>query len=108
MRKTGGREGSCSSEPHQIPNPAAQRGFSSSELDSTDQEILSLVRNRPLTLLTISERMEISFVECLSRATKLKEMNLLTRAGDTRDDDGLFLYIAGRKAESTPKSKSIP
>jgi hypothetical protein len=108
MRKSGGREGSCSSVPQQIPLPAAQRGFSSSELDSTDQGILSLVRNRPLTVLGISKKMEISFIECLSRATKLKEMSLLKRAGDTRDDDGLFLYIARRKADPTPKSESIP
>lgn len=50
-----------------------------------------------MTVLSISKKMEISFVECLSRATKLKEMGLLRRASDARDDDGLFLYVAGRR-----------
>lgn len=111
MRKSGGRE-ETSSEGYQdgpsstpkLNSPIAP----SSVLDDKDSKILFLARDRPTTLLNISERTDLSFVECLHRARRLKEMGLLKRAGDTRDDDGLFLYIAGRKTDPTPKSKSIP
>jgi hypothetical protein len=65
---------------------------SSSVLDDRDSKILSLTRDRPTTMLSMSERMEISFVECLHRVQRLQRMGLLKRIESERHTAGLHLY----------------
>jgi hypothetical protein len=66
----------------------------SSVLDDKDSEILSLTRDRPTTMLSISERMDISFIECLHRIQRLQRMDLLKRIEGKRHTAGLHLYVA--------------
>lgn len=65
---------------------------SSSVLDDRDSKILSLTRNRPTTMLNMSERMDISFVECLHRVQRLQRMGLLKRIEGEHRTAGLRLY----------------
>ncbi len=67
---------------------------SSSVLDDRDSKILSLTRDRPTTMLNMSEKMDISFVECLHRVQRLQRMGLLKRIEGERHTAGLHLYAA--------------
>lgn len=97
MRGNGGR-GEGGSEARQNNLSTASKGFlfasSSSQLDRKDLEILSHARDCPTTLLSVSERTEISFVECLHRANRLQRMGFLRKLEDPSRFGGLFLYIA--------------
>lgn len=75
------------------PNPPA---LSSSKLGDTDSKILSLASGCPITLMSLSEKTDIPFVECLSRAKKLEEMGLLERLEGPSRPRGLRLYLATR------------
>lgn len=68
--------------------------LSSSVLDDRDSKILSHTRSRPATLLSVSEKADMSFVECLKRAKRLQRMGFLKRLDDPSCPDGLYLYIA--------------
>ena len=68
-----------------------------SRIDDRDSEILSLAREGPTTLLRISEKMDISFVECLRKAARLQQMGLLRRLDDAPRVNGLHSYIAAKK-----------
>ncbi len=76
-----------------IPNPPT---LSSSKLGGTDSEMLSLASGCPITLMSVSRKMDIPFVECLSRAEKLEEMGLLERLEGPSRPRGLLLYLATR------------
>lgn len=99
MRKNGGREDRIpksregDSSIAGIPDPPA---FSSSKLGDTDSEILSLASGCPITLRSLSKKMDIPFAECLSRAKKLEEMGLLERLEGPSRPRGLRLYLATR------------
>jgi len=80
--------------PPSSTNESSFSPLSSSRLDNRDWEILSLARDRPTTLVNISERMDISFVECLERAKRLLRMDLLRKLDGSPRPDGLFLYLA--------------
>ncbi len=99
MRKSGGREGGSSSVRQDSPFPDSQRGYSFSTLDDKDSEILSLARDCPITLLSISEKMDISFVECLERAKRLQRLGLLVKTDDSPRYGGLHLYVATRRKD---------
>lgn len=89
MRKSGGREASRSQQ-GVLPAGIA---ISSSTLDETDVEILSLMRNRPMTILNVAERMDMPFVECLLRARKLWRLELLERVDAEPEEIGLHRYM---------------
>jgi hypothetical protein len=72
--------------------------FSSPKLDDRDKEILSLVRDRPSTLLSISDKTNIPFVECLFRARNLQHRGLLRKLSDTCNANGLYLYVAEERS----------
>ncbi|MCK5292402.1 MAG: hypothetical protein KAR39_10350 [Thermoplasmata archaeon] len=99
MRKNGGRENQIpmsregDSSITGIPNPPL---LSSSKLGDADSEILSLASGCPITLISVSRKMDIPFVECLSRAKKLEEMGLLERLEGPSRPGGLLLYLATR------------
>ena len=99
MRKNGGREDRIAmlceddSSITGIPNPPV---LSSSKLGDTDSEILSLASGCPTTLMSVSRKMDIPFIECLSRARKLEEMGLLERLEGPSRPGGLLLYLATR------------
>ena len=99
MRKNRGREDRIptsregDSSVSGIPNPPA---LSSSKLGDIDSEILSLASGCPITLMRLSKKIDIPFVECLSRAKKLEEMGLLERLEGPSRPRGLRLYLATR------------
>ena len=99
MRKNGGREDRIplsregDTPKTGIPNPLE---LSSSKLGDTDSEILSLASGCPITLMSVSRKMDIPFIECLSRAKKLEEMGLLERLEGPSRPGGLRLYLATR------------
>ena len=97
MKESGGR-GEGSSEGRQDNLFTAGKSVfstpSSSRLDRKDLEILSHARDGPTTLLSVSQKTEISFVECLHRAKRLQRMSLLKKLDDSPRSDGLYLYLA--------------
>lgn len=98
MRKTGGRETSHSQHRGSL-SPEAFGRFSSSSPDKTDSEILSLTGDRPMTILKVAEKIDISFVECLARMRKLWRLNLLERIDVEPEEVGLYRYTATVKEE---------
>jgi len=97
MKESGGGEENSQKAVQGPPSSAVESilsPLSSTRLDKRDSEILSLARDRPTTLVNISERMDISFVECLERAQRLQRMGLLRKLDDPLRSDGLFLYLA--------------
>jgi hypothetical protein len=96
MDTTKGREVSRSGGGDRV-QPADPGGFSSPKLDAKDKEILSLVKDRPSTLLAISDKTNIPFVECMFRARQLRQRGLLKKLSETCDANGLYLYVAGEK-----------
>ncbi|MEE9223401.1 MAG: hypothetical protein V3U51_01450 [Thermoplasmata archaeon] len=46
--------------------------------------------------MSVSRKMDIPFIECLSRAKKLEEMGLLERLEGPSRPGGLLLYLATR------------
>lgn len=98
--KATGREEEGQDSSRKSPPPARKRSIhtSSSRLDGTDKEMLSLARRCPLTISSMCRRMDISLVECLHRSGKLQQMGLLKRAEDLPDSDGLYLYTATEEA----------
>ena len=84
----GYRDGPSSTPKSNSPAP------SSSVIDDRDSKILSLTRDRPTTMLNMSERMDISFVECLHRVQRLQRMGLLKRIEGEHHTAGLHLYAA--------------
>ncbi len=80
--------------PPSSTNESSFSPLSSSRLDNGDREILSLARDCPVTMLSISEKTEMSFVECLHRAKSLQRMGLLRKLDGPPRSDGLFLYLA--------------
>lgn len=60
-------------------HPNSILAHSSSVLDDEDSNIISLTKDRQTTLLSVSERMDIFFVECLHRVQRLQRMGLLKR-----------------------------
>ena len=96
-QKSGGRD-KDSSPVHQDVIPTLdQRESSSSGLDKRDKEIISFAGYRPATLLNISEKTDIPFVECLHRTKRLQKMGYLKRVEGAPDSAGLYLYLATRK-----------
>lgn len=97
MKEDGEREEACfegcqaglSSTP-KLDSPAP----SSLVLDDKDSKILSLTRDRPTTMLNMSEKMDVSFVECLHRVQRLRRMGLLKRIEGEHHTAGLHLYAA--------------
>lgn len=100
MKESGGR-GEGSSEGRQDNLLTASKSVfstpSSSRLDRKDLEILSHAGDGARTLLSVSEKTEMSFVECLHRAKRLQGMGLLKKLDDSPRSDGLFLYLAVRR-----------
>lgn len=94
MHNTQGREESVPGGQQGVQPTRVFDSFSSPKLDDRDLEILSLVRDRPSTLLSISDRTNIPFVECLFRARTLQQRGLLRKLSDTCDANGLYLYVA--------------
>jgi DNA-binding Lrp family transcriptional regulator len=97
MRKPGGRD--SRSQHREPPLPEAFGRYSSSPLDETDIEILSLVKDRPMTILNVAENMDISFIEGLTRTRKLWKLNLLERIDAELGEIGLYRYSAPVKEE---------
>lgn len=93
MRKSGGREKEKSPVHQGAPHGKFHSGLSSSELDEKDFEMLVLAADGPTTLLHLSEKMDIFFVECLGRARKLRGMGLLKRIETPHRSDGMNLYV---------------
>lgn len=91
MEKQGGRE-SLHSHGHRHPTPENSGRYSSSHLDEMDVEILSLIKDRPMTILHLSERMDIPFLEGLARMRKLWKMGFLERAHAEDEEIGLYRY----------------
>jgi hypothetical protein len=92
---TPGREASSSDGGRGVRSRGLE-DFSSPKLDDRDKEILSVVKDRPSTLLKISERTNIPFVETLFRARSLRRRGLLRKLGGECDSNGLYLYVADR------------
>ena len=100
MKESEEREGNPSESHKGVQSPRVRNSFSTlsfSRIDKRDLEILSLARDSPATLLTLSERMGISFVECLHRARRLLELGLLKRVDSVPGPEGLYLYLATRQ-----------
>ncbi len=100
MKESGERRGDSWGANEGVQSPRGRHVFPPplSRIDDRDSEILSLARDRPITVLSISEKMDVSLVECLHRSGKLQQMGLLKRAEDLPDSDGFYLYIATEEA----------
>ncbi|TET91581.1 MAG: Lrp/AsnC family transcriptional regulator [Methanomassiliicoccales archaeon] len=94
MEKNGGREKEEIPVHQGAPHGKFHSGLSSSELGEKDSEILSLTTNCPVTMLRISQKTDIPFVECLFRARNLQDMGLLRKLSDKCNAHGLYLYLA--------------
>lgn len=94
VKETKGREATRPRGFEHIPSARVFHGFSSPKLDQRDREILSTVRGNPMTILRVSEKMHIPFVECLKRARKLLTLNLLERVDAEPEEVGLYRYAA--------------
>lgn len=104
MREKGGREGGHSYASQDNSPSVAERGFSSSRLDYKDLEILSLTKSRPITLLSVAQKADMSFIECLKRAERLQRMGLIKKLDDSLCPDGLYSYITnGHHTRNGPK-----
>jgi hypothetical protein len=101
MQMTGGREGGSSPLRQDGQSQGVLRGISSSKIDRKDVEMLSIATDRPRTLLNICEKMDISFVECLRRASRLQRMGLLEKVGSVSEPAVLYLYVATKSGPDT-------
>lgn len=97
MKKSGGRETGSSPVHHESLPELAKRGSSSSTPDRTDEKILTLATDHPVTLLNISKRVDIPFVEGLRRVRWLEDVGLLKKVGDVSEPATLHLYLTTRQ-----------
>ncbi|TET90462.1 MAG: Lrp/AsnC family transcriptional regulator [Methanomassiliicoccales archaeon] len=97
MRKNGGREKKESPVHQGAPHGKFHGDLSSSTPDGTDEKILTLAADRPVTLLNISKRIDIPFVECLRRVRDLERKGFLERIGDLCEPAQLHLYVATKQ-----------
>lgn len=93
MRKDGGRDKRDSPVHQGAPHGKFHNALSSSELDATDLRMLTLAGNRPMTVLSMAEGTDISFVHCLRRTKRLQGMDLLERIEDV-SNGGLYRYLS--------------
>ena len=94
VHDTEGREVSGSGGQKGVPSVGFSHHFSSPSIDETDRRILSLTESNPMTILTVAEKMDIPFVECLRRTRKLWRMELLERTDAEPEEVGLYRYSA--------------
>lgn len=100
MYRTKGRDESVPRGQQGVQPTRVFDSFSSPKLDDGDLEILSLVRDRPSTLLSISNRTNIPFVECVLRARTLQQRGLLRKLSDACDANGLYLYGVEERSDA--------
>ncbi len=96
MEKNGGRDKRDSPVHQGAPHGKFHSGLSSSELDGTDLRMLTLAGDRPMTVLSMAEGTDISFVQCLRRTKRLQGMDLLERTEDV-SNGGLYLYLSRKR-----------
>lgn len=102
MNVSGGRKEDPQKAAQGTPSSTVESDFSpfsSSQLDNSDSKILSLARDCPVTLLRISRRTDIPFVECLRRAVRLERVGLLEKVGEVSEPAKLHLYVATQEQE---------
>lgn len=99
MNESGERGGGSQGAYKGVQSPRGKRVLppSLSRIDDRDSEILSLARDRPTTVLSISEKMDLSLVECLHRARELQRIGLLMKLEDPSPHSGLHLYVATQR-----------
>lgn len=98
MHKPGGRDSSCLKD-QGVQYPEVSRSISSSPLEEGDTDISSLIEDNPMTILCISEKLDIPFIDCLLRTRRLWRMGLLERIDAEPDSVGLYRYSVPAKHE---------
>ncbi|MCK5291233.1 MAG: hypothetical protein KAR39_04345 [Thermoplasmata archaeon] len=99
MNESGERGGDSPGADKGVQSPRGKHASppSLSRIDDRDSEILSLARDRPITVLSISEKMDASLVECLHRARRLQRIGLLMKLDDSSPHGRLHLYVATQR-----------
>jgi len=100
MKGSGEKGGDSSGANKGVQSPRGKHilsALSLSRIDDKDSEILSLAGDRPTTVLSISEKMDVPFVECLRRAKRLQRIGLLSKLDDSSPHGRLHLYVATQR-----------